>query len=34
MPLPITTSGIYYAIFKRGGRQIKRSLKTTDKELA
>lgn len=29
-----TTSKIYYAIFKRGGRQIKQSLKTTDKELA
>ncbi|MFA5189434.1 MAG: site-specific integrase [Verrucomicrobiia bacterium] len=29
-----TTSGIYYALFKRGGRQIKQSLKTTDKEHA
>ena len=29
-----TTSGIYYALFKRGGRQIKQSLRTTDKELA
>ncbi|MBI5818311.1 MAG: site-specific integrase [Verrucomicrobia bacterium] len=28
------TSKIYYALFKRGGRQIKQSLKTTDKELA
>jgi len=27
-------SGIYYAIFKRGGKQVKRSLKTADKELA
>lgn len=27
-------SGNYYAIFKRTGRQVKRSLKTSDKELA
>ncbi|MBM3890705.1 MAG: hypothetical protein FJ388_16460, partial [Verrucomicrobia bacterium] len=27
-------SGIYYGVFKRAGRQVKRSLKTTDKELA
>jgi site-specific recombinase XerD len=27
-------SGIYYGIFKRGGKQVKRSLKTSDKELA
>jgi integrase len=28
------TSGIYYALFKRDGKQIRRSLKTTDKDLA
>jgi integrase len=28
------SSGIYYALFKRDGKQIRRSLKTTDKELA
>jgi hypothetical protein len=28
------TSKIYYAIIKRGGKQIKRSLKTTDQALA
>jgi len=28
------SSGIYYAIFRREGKLIKRSLKTTDKELA
>lgn len=27
-------SGIYYALFKRDGKQIRRSLKTADKELA
>lgn len=27
-------SGVYYAILKRGGKQIKRSLKTTDQALA
>jgi hypothetical protein len=27
-------SGIYYGLFKRNGVQVKRSLKTTDKELA
>ena len=27
-------SGKYYAIFKRNGKQIRRSLKTTDKQLA
>ncbi len=27
-------SGVYYAVFKRGGKQVKRSLKTTEKELA
>lgn len=27
-------SNLYYAIFKRGGKQVKRSLKTTDKALA
>jgi integrase len=28
------SSGIYYALFKRDGKQIRRSLKTADKELA
>lgn len=28
------SSGIYYALFKRDGKQIRRSLKTTDKDLA
>ncbi len=28
------SSGIYYALFKRGGKQIRRSLKTDDKTLA
>jgi site-specific recombinase XerD len=28
------TSNVYYALFKRNGKQIRRSLKTTDKELA
>ncbi len=28
------SSGIYYALFKRGGKQIRRSLKTTDRTLA
>jgi integrase len=28
------SSGIYYALFKRDGKQIRRSLKTTDKEVA
>lgn len=28
------SSGIYYALFKRAGKQIRRSLKTTDKGLA
>src|ERR1043166_6968779 len=28
------SSGIYYALFKRDGKQIRRSLKTCDKELA
>lgn len=28
------SSNIYYALFKRDGKQIRRSLKTTDKELA
>lgn len=28
------TSNIYYGVFKRAGKQVKRSLKTTDKELA
>ena len=27
-------SGIYYGLYKRSGKQVKRSLKTTDKELA
>jgi hypothetical protein len=27
-------SNIYYGIYKRAGKQVKRSLKTTDKELA
>jgi len=27
-------TGIYYSIFKRGGKQIRRSLKTTDRQLA
>jgi hypothetical protein len=27
-------SGVYYAILKRGGKQIKRSLRTSDKALA
>ncbi|MBI5818328.1 MAG: hypothetical protein HZA88_05020 [Verrucomicrobia bacterium] len=27
-------SNIYYGIYKRTGKQVKRSLKTTDKELA
>lgn len=29
-----TASGIYYGIFTRGNRQVKKSLKTPDKELA
>jgi integrase len=29
-----TTTDVYYAIFQRDGRQVKRSLKTTDPELA
>lgn len=28
------TSSVYYALFKRDGKQIRRSLKTTDKDLA
>jgi integrase len=28
------TSGIYYALFKRGGKQIRRSLKTADRKFA
>lgn len=28
------SSGIYYALFKRDGKQIRRSLKTTDRDLA
>jgi integrase len=28
------SSGVYYALFKRDGKQIRRSLKTTDKDLA
>lgn len=28
------TSGVYYAFFKRSGKQIRKSLKTTEKELA
>ena len=27
-------SGIYYALIKRGGKQIRRSLKTSDRKLA
>jgi len=27
-------SGIYYALFKRGGKQIRKSLKTSDRRLA
>jgi len=27
-------NGMYYALFKRGGKQIRRSLKTTDRQLA
>ena len=30
----LNTSGRYYALLKRGGKQIRKSLKTTDKELA
>jgi integrase len=30
----LNTSGGYYALLKRGGKQFRRSLKTTDKELA
>lgn len=34
MSLPLENSKIYYAILKRSGKQIKRSLKTTDQALA
>ena len=30
----VTETGGYYALVKRGGKQIRRSLKTTDKALA
>ena len=30
----LNTSGGYYALLKRGGKQFRKSLKTTDKELA
>ena len=30
----LKTSGTYYALLKRGGKQIRKSLKTKDKELA
>lgn len=30
----LNTSGKYYALLKRGGKQYRKSLKTTDKELA
>ena len=30
----LNTSGGYYALLKRGGKQYRKSLKTTDKELA
>ena len=30
----LESSGIYYALFKRGGKQIRRSLKTNDRALA
>ena len=30
----LKTTGTYYALFKRGGKQIRKSLKTTDKKLA
>ena len=30
----LKSTGTYYALFKRGGKQIRKSLKTTDKDLA
>ena len=30
----LKTTGTYYALFKRGGKQIRKSLKTTDRKLA
>ena len=30
----LNTTGGYYALLKRGGKQIRKSLKTTDKKLA